>query len=147
MTRALMKAGRPIFFSLCEWWICSIAFYSGIICINTSINISFVPRPCRGDMHPALWGSRVGNSWRTTDDITRNWDRYNSLLLSSICILKVLFEFLMSSWFCFPKVWCPEQTRMKFMQNMRGLVVGMVGFINFCVIACHKLCRNYIWDW
>ncbi|KAL1803541.1 hypothetical protein DCAR_0935230 [Daucus carota subsp. sativus] len=46
MTRALMKAGRPIFFSLCEW----------------------------GDMHPALWGSRVGNSWRTTDDITRNWD-------------------------------------------------------------------------
>lgn len=46
MTRALMKAGRPIFFSLCEW----------------------------GDMHPALWGNRVGNSWRTTDDITRNWD-------------------------------------------------------------------------
>ncbi|KAL8157746.1 hypothetical protein AgCh_002449 [Apium graveolens] len=46
MTRALMKAGRPIFFSLCEW----------------------------GDMHPALWGNRVGNSWRTTDDIARNWD-------------------------------------------------------------------------
>ncbi|KAI3720611.1 hypothetical protein L2E82_31601 [Cichorium intybus] len=30
MTRALMNAGRPIFFSLCEW----------------------------GDMHPALWGSK-----------------------------------------------------------------------------------------
>ncbi|KAF3956550.1 hypothetical protein CMV_018329 [Castanea mollissima] len=44
MTRALMKAGRPIFFSLCEW----------------------------GDLHPALWGSKVGNSWRTTNDIADN---------------------------------------------------------------------------
>ncbi|KAJ7969431.1 Alpha-galactosidase [Quillaja saponaria] len=46
MTQALMKAGRPIFFSLCEW----------------------------GDMHPALWGARIGNSWRTTSDITDTWD-------------------------------------------------------------------------
>ncbi|KAI3907858.1 hypothetical protein MKW92_049396 [Papaver armeniacum] len=46
MTRALMKAGRPIFYSLCEW----------------------------GDMHPALWGAKVGNSWRTTGDITDTWD-------------------------------------------------------------------------
>ncbi|GAU41022.1 hypothetical protein TSUD_178620 [Trifolium subterraneum] len=46
MTRALMKAGRPIFFSLCEW----------------------------GDMHPALWGAKVGNSWRTTNDITDTWE-------------------------------------------------------------------------
>ncbi|KAL2541182.1 Alpha-galactosidase 1 [Abeliophyllum distichum] len=46
MTRALMNAGRPIFFSLCEW----------------------------GDLHPALWGYNVGNSWRTTNDISDNWD-------------------------------------------------------------------------
>ncbi|XP_019055425.1 PREDICTED: alpha-galactosidase 1 [Nelumbo nucifera] len=46
MTRALMKTGRPIFFSLCEW----------------------------GDLHPALWGANVGNSWRTTNDIADNWD-------------------------------------------------------------------------
>ncbi|KAG6407640.1 hypothetical protein SASPL_130636 [Salvia splendens] len=46
MTRALMNAGRPIFFSLCEW----------------------------GDMHPALWGASMGNSWRTTNDIADNWD-------------------------------------------------------------------------
>ncbi|KAL2226775.1 UNVERIFIED_CONTAM: Alpha-galactosidase 1 [Sesamum indicum] len=46
MTRALMKAGRPIFFSLCEW----------------------------GDMHPALWGYTVGNSWRTANDISDTWD-------------------------------------------------------------------------
>ncbi|EPS65356.1 hypothetical protein M569_09421, partial [Genlisea aurea] len=46
MTRALMKTGRPIFFSLCEW----------------------------GDMHPSLWGFSVGNSWRTTNDIGDNWD-------------------------------------------------------------------------
>ncbi|EXB96335.1 hypothetical protein L484_023052 [Morus notabilis] len=46
MTRALMKAGRPIFFSLCEW----------------------------GDLHPALWGAKLGNSWRTTNDITDTWE-------------------------------------------------------------------------
>ncbi|KAL3510160.1 hypothetical protein ACH5RR_029561 [Cinchona calisaya] len=46
MTNALMKAGRPIYFSLCEW----------------------------GDMHPALWGGKIGNSWRTTNDITDTWD-------------------------------------------------------------------------
>ncbi|XP_057550789.1 alpha-galactosidase 1-like [Amaranthus tricolor] len=46
MERALMKASRPIFFSLCEW----------------------------GDMHPALWGYQVGNSWRTTNDISDNWE-------------------------------------------------------------------------
>ncbi|TYH77862.1 hypothetical protein ES332_D04G185300v1 [Gossypium tomentosum] len=46
MTRALMKVGRPIFFSLCEW----------------------------GDMHPAEWGAPLGNSWRTTNDISDNWE-------------------------------------------------------------------------
>lgn len=46
MTNALMKAGRPIYFSLCEW----------------------------GDMHPALWGGMLGNSWRTTNDITDTWE-------------------------------------------------------------------------
>ncbi|CAK9325725.1 unnamed protein product [Citrullus colocynthis] len=46
MTRALMKAGRPIFFSLCEW----------------------------GDLHPALWGDKLGNSWRTTNDINDSWE-------------------------------------------------------------------------
>ncbi|KAH7689996.1 Glycoside hydrolase family 27 protein [Dioscorea alata] len=45
MTRALMQTGRKIFFSLCEW----------------------------GDMHPALWGANLGNSWRTTNDITDTW--------------------------------------------------------------------------
>ncbi|WOL09837.1 alpha-galactosidase 1 [Canna indica] len=46
MTRALMSTGRPIFVSLCEW----------------------------GDMHPALWGDRLGNSWRTTNDIQDTWE-------------------------------------------------------------------------
>ncbi|XP_020094217.1 alpha-galactosidase 1-like [Ananas comosus] len=46
MTRAIMNTGRPIFFSLCEW----------------------------GDMHPALWGAKLGNSWRTTNDISDSWD-------------------------------------------------------------------------
>ncbi|KAK8269710.1 hypothetical protein V6Z12_D11G148500 [Gossypium hirsutum] len=46
MSKALKKAGRPIFFSLCEW----------------------------GEMHPAKWGFHVGNSWRTTRDITDTWE-------------------------------------------------------------------------
>ncbi|CAI0415358.1 unnamed protein product [Linum tenue] len=46
MTRALMKTGRPIYISLCEW----------------------------GDLHPAEWGFNVGNSWRTTNDISDTWE-------------------------------------------------------------------------
>ncbi|KAK3189192.1 hypothetical protein Dsin_028753 [Dipteronia sinensis] len=45
MSRALKKTRRSIFFSMCEW----------------------------GDMRPALWGAKVGNSWRTTDDISDSW--------------------------------------------------------------------------
>ena len=36
----------------------------------TNISSSF-----RGDMHPALWGAKVGNSWRTTGDIADTWER------------------------------------------------------------------------
>ncbi|XP_002513153.2 alpha-galactosidase 1 isoform X2 [Ricinus communis] len=46
MSDALKKTGRSIFFSLCEW----------------------------GDMSPALWGGDIGNSWRTTDDISDSWE-------------------------------------------------------------------------
>ncbi|KAB2624028.1 alpha-galactosidase [Pyrus ussuriensis x Pyrus communis] len=46
MTQALMKAGCLIFFSLCEW----------------------------GDMHPAQWGAKEGNSWRTNNDISDTWE-------------------------------------------------------------------------
>ncbi|KAF6142267.1 hypothetical protein GIB67_030634 [Kingdonia uniflora] len=28
----------------------------------------------RGDMHLALWGAKVGNSWRTTQDISDTWE-------------------------------------------------------------------------
>ncbi|KAJ8525857.1 hypothetical protein K7X08_006829 [Anisodus acutangulus] len=28
----------------------------------------------RGDLHPALWGAKVGNSWRTTSDISDTWE-------------------------------------------------------------------------
>ncbi|GAB2223300.1 hypothetical protein Droror1_Dr00017440, partial [Drosera rotundifolia] len=46
MSDALRKSGRSIFYNICEW----------------------------GDMQPALWASKFGNSWRTTDDIVDNWD-------------------------------------------------------------------------
>ena len=46
MRDALNKTGRPIFYSLCEW----------------------------GVDDPATWAPEVGNSWRTTQDISDNWD-------------------------------------------------------------------------
>ncbi|XP_072960461.1 alpha-galactosidase 3-like [Typha angustifolia] len=45
MREALNSSGRTIFYSLCEW----------------------------GVDNPALWASKVGNSWRTTDDISDSW--------------------------------------------------------------------------
>jgi len=46
MRDALNKSGRPIFFSMCEW----------------------------GDEDPSSWAQSVGNSWRTTGDISATWD-------------------------------------------------------------------------
>ncbi|GLJ14357.1 hypothetical protein SUGI_0231940 [Cryptomeria japonica] len=45
MREALNATGRTIFYSLCEW----------------------------GVDDPALWANNVGNSWRTTDDISDSW--------------------------------------------------------------------------
>ncbi|KAF7133540.1 hypothetical protein RHSIM_Rhsim09G0184800 [Rhododendron simsii] len=45
MRDALNATGRPIFYSICEW----------------------------GVDDPALWAWKVGNSWRTTDDINDTW--------------------------------------------------------------------------
>ncbi|XP_059455390.1 alpha-galactosidase isoform X1 [Corylus avellana] len=50
MSKALLKSGRPIFFSLCEW----------------------------GQEDPATWAASVGNSWRTTGDIEDNWNSMTS---------------------------------------------------------------------
>lgn len=52
MTSALNKTGRPIFFSMCEW----------------------------GVEDPATWAENVGNSWRTTGDISDNWESFTSIL-------------------------------------------------------------------
>ncbi|XP_043815131.1 alpha-galactosidase isoform X2 [Manihot esculenta] len=46
MSKALLNSGRPIFFSLCEW----------------------------GEEDPATWASAIGNSWRTTGDISDKWE-------------------------------------------------------------------------
>ncbi|KAL6185249.1 hypothetical protein ACLB2K_041383 [Fragaria x ananassa] len=50
MSKALLNSSRPIFFSLCEW----------------------------GVEDPATWAASVGNSWRTTGDISDNWDSMTS---------------------------------------------------------------------
>lgn len=52
MHRALNESGHPIFFSLCEW----------------------------GVEDPATWAGPVGNSWRTTDDISPTWDAVMRLI-------------------------------------------------------------------
>ncbi|KAG0458743.1 hypothetical protein HPP92_021871 [Vanilla planifolia] len=51
MSQALLKTGRSIFFSLCEW----------------------------GQEDPATWAAGVGNSWRTTGDISDDWNRMTLL--------------------------------------------------------------------
>ncbi|XP_042406706.1 alpha-galactosidase-like [Zingiber officinale] len=50
MSRALQNSGRSIFFSLCEW----------------------------GVEDPATWAGGVGNSWRTTQDISDSWQSMSS---------------------------------------------------------------------
>ena len=49
MSEALNKTGRPIFYSICQW----------------------------GEEEVATWAKKYGNSWRTTGDISDNW---NSML-------------------------------------------------------------------
>ncbi|XP_071734699.1 alpha-galactosidase-like [Rutidosis leptorrhynchoides] len=49
MEIALQNSGRPIFYSICQW-----------------------------QNDPATWAHKVGNSWRTTDDIKDNWDSMTS---------------------------------------------------------------------
>ncbi|XP_076958267.1 alpha-galactosidase 3-like [Bidens hawaiensis] len=51
MRDALNSTGRKIFYSLCEW----------------------------GEDDPALWAGNVGNSWRTTDDISDTWESMTSI--------------------------------------------------------------------
>ncbi|KAL2243800.1 UNVERIFIED_CONTAM: Alpha-galactosidase [Sesamum indicum] len=50
MAKALLNSGRSIFFSMCEW----------------------------GQEDPATWAKSVGNSWRTTGDISDSWDSMTS---------------------------------------------------------------------
>ena len=52
MRDALNKTGRHIFYSICEW----------------------------GQYTPWTWAGPVGNSWRTTGDISDNWNSFISIL-------------------------------------------------------------------
>ena len=52
MRDALHDAGRPIYFSLCEW----------------------------GSNKPWEWAKDTGHSWRTTGDISCNWDSWTGIL-------------------------------------------------------------------
>ncbi|WP_020658808.1 NPCBM/NEW2 domain-containing protein [Amycolatopsis benzoatilytica] len=52
MSDALRATGRPIVLSLCEW----------------------------GENEPWLWGARYGELWRTTGDISDNWNSFTKIL-------------------------------------------------------------------
>ncbi|CAI0468543.1 unnamed protein product [Linum tenue] len=51
MSSALLKVGRPILYSICEW----------------------------GQEDPAKWAGRYGNAWRTTGDINDTWGSITSI--------------------------------------------------------------------
>lgn len=59
----------PLIFCLCRTWVFS--------CILVTF---FVTIFSRGLDDPALWASKIGNSWRTTDDIVDTWERFSTLL-------------------------------------------------------------------
>jgi alpha-galactosidase len=56
MRDALAATGRPIYYSLCEW----------------------------GVNDPASWAGPVGNSWRTTGDISDNWASLKSIITQNM---------------------------------------------------------------
>jgi len=56
MRDALNATGRPILYSMCEW----------------------------GVQSPWEWANKVGNSWRTTNDIADNWDSFIRVLDGNI---------------------------------------------------------------
>jgi alpha-galactosidase len=58
MRDALKKTGRPIVFSLCEW----------------------------GQNKPWEWASDTGHLWRTTGDISDNWDRAMSIYEKNVVL-------------------------------------------------------------
>ncbi|KAM1593064.1 hypothetical protein FF1_036793 [Malus domestica] len=51
MSSALLKTGRPILYSICEW----------------------------GQEDPATWAGQYGNAWRTTGDIEDTWESITSI--------------------------------------------------------------------
>ncbi|MBN2088876.1 carbohydrate-binding protein [candidate division KSB1 bacterium] len=60
MRDALVAAGRPIVFSICEW----------------------------GSTQPWLWARGIGHLWRTTGDIQANWASVTSLLDQQVSLEK-----------------------------------------------------------
>ena len=58
MRDALNKSGRAIYFSMCQW----------------------------GLETPWIWANPVGNSWRTTGDISNNYNSFISLLDKQITL-------------------------------------------------------------
>lgn len=66
MRDALNASGRPIFFSMCGKFVCG----------EKERLDDILPLEWGVDQ-PATWAAKVGNSWRTTGDISDNW---NSML-------------------------------------------------------------------
>jgi alpha-galactosidase len=58
MSNALTATGRPIVFSLCEW----------------------------GQLTPWTWAPGIGNLWRTTGDISDNWNSLKSIVNANLSL-------------------------------------------------------------
>lgn len=92
MRDALNETGRSIFYSLCEWYpvLINILADSFFFLSSNLLGCNFAA--ARGVDDPALWAGKVGNSWRTTDDINDSWARSGS---RHLCVL-----FFLSSTTC-----------------------------------------------
>jgi len=62
MRDALNASGRPIFYAICGM----------LMNVFTSLIVHLIHTE-QGTDNPALWAGKVGNSWRTTQDISDNW--------------------------------------------------------------------------
>jgi alpha-galactosidase len=78
MRDALNASGRTIFYALCGMLILDIVFYDSFFYTE------------QGTDNPALWAPNVGNSWRTTQDISDNWNS----MINNIDIVRKLASHL-----------------------------------------------------
>jgi hypothetical protein len=98
----------------------------------------------RGQDDPALWAGKVGNSWRTTDDIEDTWKRWYMLFPETKVYTKsadVLWNWLVC--FMFKQAWPTLLIRITSGHHMLDQVDGMVTILVWSTKFRH-IVRAYI---